>query len=156
MNTLTSIAIGVVIVVLLIARQMMKRSVREDRKPIIMLVLFVIGLYDIGQYLHGHSVGGTAIAMTAASIVIAAVLGVVRAYTVRLWREGGTLWRQGTVLTLVLWVLSIGVHFGADFLIGGGPSQGLTNTSLLLYIAVTFGLQQLIVQSRAARIPVAA
>jgi hypothetical protein len=155
MTSLASIAIGIVVVVFLIARQMMKRSVREDRKPVIMLILFVIGLYETAQYVQSHSVSGTAIAMAAASIVLAAVFGVIRGYTVRLWREGGTLWRQGTPLTLLLWVVSMGVHFGADYLAGGGSvSQGLTSATLLLYIAVTFGLQQLITQTRAARIPV--
>jgi len=88
--------------------------------------------------------------MLVASLVAAGAFGAIRGYTIRLWREDGVLYRQGNALTVVLWLVAIGVHFGADVLIDhSGSATGLATTALLLYIAVTFGVQRLVVRSRA-------
>jgi hypothetical protein len=56
-------------------------------------------------------------------------------------------------LTAVLWVVSLGVHLGYDYLVDGKNSAGLGTASLLLYLGVTFTIQRLILQARAQRIP---
>ncbi|HEX3786244.1 MAG TPA: hypothetical protein VHW44_00155 [Pseudonocardiaceae bacterium] len=153
MNTTISIIIGIAVLALLLFRQTQKRSVREDRKPTLLLILAVIGVLDLVNYLKDNPANGTAIAMLTASLVLAAGFGVIRAYTVRLWREDGTLWRQGNALTIVLWLVAIGLHFGADFLIDhDNPAKGLSSAALMLYIAVSFGVQRLVVQSRASHV----
>ncbi len=77
----------------------------------------------------------------------------IRAATVHVWADGGQGWRQGTWLTAVLWVVSLGVHLGYDYLIDGkGAQAGLGSASLLLYFGVTFTIQRLILQARAQRI----
>jgi uncharacterized membrane protein len=151
-NNLTSIGIGVLLLALVLVRQVQKRSVREDSRPVLLLVLLAIGLVDIVNFIKDHPVNSTGIAMLAASLVAAAGFGAIRAYTVRLWRENGTLYRQGNALTVLLWLVAIGVHFGADVLIDhSGSAKGLATTALTLYIAVSFGVQRLIVGARAAR-----
>ena len=56
--------------------------------------------------------------------------------TVHIWVYGGQAWRQGTWLTAVLWVISLGVHLGYDYLVDGKGSQsGLGSASLLVYSA---------------------
>ena len=78
--------------------------------------------------------------------------GAIRAPTVRVWVDGGQSWRQGTRLTAVLWVVSLGVHLGYDYLVEGKGSQsGLGSASLLLYFGVTFTIQQLILDDRSHR-----
>jgi FtsH-binding integral membrane protein len=149
MNNLTSIGIGVLILLVILFRQVQKRSVREDSRPLLLLVLLAVGVVQLGQFISGHPVNATGIAMLAASLVAAAVFGVLRAYTVRLWREGGTLYRQGNWLTVLLWLVAIGVHFGADVLIDhSGSAKGLSSAAITLYIAVSFGVQRLAVGSR--------
>lgn len=155
-DTVLTIVISVAVLALVIVRQVIKRPVKEDSKPVILLVLVVIGVIDLVRFLSDHPVTSTAVAMLVASLVLAAGFGALRAYTVRLWREGGVLFRQGTALTVVLWLVSIGLHFGADVLIDGGvhgSASGLASASLLLYIAVTFGVQRLVVTSRARSMP---
>jgi hypothetical protein len=155
-TNLTSIVIGVVILLYVLVRQVQKRPVRESRGPRLMLILLVIGVIDLGQYVGRHPFNGTAIAVLVGSLVVAAAFGALRAYTVRLWREGGVLFRQGNVLTMILWVVAIGAHFGLDLLIdrtGGG--SGLASSALTLYIAVSLGVQQLVVLSRASRLAAA-
>ena len=151
MNTATQIAIGVLLLGLILVRQVQKRPVNEDSRPVLLLVLFVIGVVELVQFVGGHPVNGTGIAMLSASLVAAGVFGAIRAYTVRLWRENGTLHRQGNALTVALWLVAIGVHFGADVLIDhSGSAGGLASTALMLYIAVSFGVQRIVVRSRAA------
>jgi hypothetical protein len=94
--------------------------------------------------------------MLIVSLALAAVLGTARAYSVRIWQQAdGAWWRHGNALTLVLWLLSIGSHFGIDALAVrlAGPDndvQGLGNATLLLYLAISLGLQNLLVARRVA------
>jgi hypothetical protein len=150
--SITSIVIGLAVLVWLLVRQLSKRSVKEDRQPIFLLVLLVIGIVDLGQFVHGHPVSATAVAMLVASLLVAAVFGAIRAYTVRLWREDGTLYQQGSLVTVALWIVAIAAHFGIDFLVDrNSPAQGLATAAVTLYIAVSFGVQRFVVRSRAVR-----
>jgi uncharacterized membrane protein HdeD (DUF308 family) len=149
MNNVTSIGIGVLLLLLIMFRQVQKRSVKEDRGPTLMLVLGVIGVIQLGQFVTAHPVNSTGVLMLVASLVAAAVFGIIRAYTVRLWREDGVLYRQGNWLTVLLWLVAIGVHFGADMLVDdSGSAKGLSSAAITLYIAVSFGVQRLVVGSR--------
>jgi hypothetical protein len=57
-------------------------------------------------------------------------------------------------LTGLLWVLSFAAHFGIDFLIDPhNPNGGLAGSTILLYLAVTYTVQRLIMQARAQRLP---
>lgn len=147
----TEIVIGVAVVVLLLARQLQKRSVREDSRPLIFLILAVVGLVEAGQFVKSHPVGSEAILLTVGSLVLAAIFGVIRAFTVRLWRENGQLFRKGNALTILLWLVSIGIHFGGDALIDSS-AKGLSSSTLLLYLAVTLGVQQIVVRYRATQL----
>jgi hypothetical protein len=51
----------------------------------------------------------------------------------------------------VLWVVAIGVHIGLDVLFDSS-AKGLSGASILLYLAVSLGVQRLAVQSRATRL----
>lgn len=150
MNDITSIGVGVLVLLFVLFRQLQKRSVREDSRPVFLLILFVLGIYTLGSFVQAHPVNTTGVLMLLASLVAAAVFGVLRAYTVRLWRENGTLFRQGNPLTALLWLVAIGVHFGADVLIDhSGSATGLSSAAITLYIAVSFGVQWIVVRSRA-------
>jgi hypothetical protein len=149
-NNIASIVIAVLALGFVLVRQVQRRSVKEDARPVFLLILLAVGLVDFVKFVQGHPVNGTGIAMLAASLVAAGVFGAIRAYTVRLWREDGVLYRQGNVWTILLWLVAIGVHFGADTLIdGSGSAKGLATSALMLYVAVTFGVQRLVLGSRA-------
>jgi hypothetical protein len=153
-----TIVISVVVLLFVIVRQVAKRPVKEDARPVVLLVLVLVGIYELVKFLSDHPVTATAVTMLAASLVLAAGFGALRAYTVRLWRDNGVLYRQGNAVTVVLWLIAIGVHFGADVLIEGGvhsPTSGLASAALLLYIAISFGVQRLVVMSRARTMAVA-
>lgn len=117
------------------------------------LILVIVGVVELSRFLqHGHH-GPAVMAALAGSLLIAAAFGAIRAATVHVSVDGGQGWRQGTWLTAVLWVVSLGVHLGYDYLVDGkGAQAGLGSASMLLYFGVTFTIQRLILQARAQRI----
>jgi hypothetical protein len=117
------------------------------------LILAVIGVIQLTQFLkHDHHTG-TIFAALAGSLVLAALFGAIRAMTVRVWIQAGQALRQGTWITAVLWVVSLGVHLGYDYLVDGkGPQSGLGTASLTLYFAVTYTIQRFFLQAKAQRI----
>lgn len=151
MSTSANIVFGLAVLAWLLWRQLQKRLVREDRRPVVLLVLLVLGILQLSTYLKTASTSVTVILLLVASLVLAAGFGVVRALSVRLWRQDGQLWRQGTWITAGLWLVAIGVHIGLDALFDG-TVKGLGAGSILLYLAVSLGVQRLVVQSRADRL----
>ncbi|MGH3199310.1 MAG: hypothetical protein ACRDOH_14445 [Streptosporangiaceae bacterium] len=143
--------IGLAVLAFILYRQLQVRPVRDNMR--LPLILAIIGVVELTRFLqHGHHGAGVIFAL-AGSLILAAVFGAIRAPTVRVWMDGGRAWRQGTWLTAVLWVVSLGVHLGYDYLVDGkGAQAGLGSASLLLYFGVTFTIQRLIIQARAQRI----
>jgi hypothetical protein len=150
-TTTVNLLIGLAVLVLLVYRQLQVRPVRANfRLP---LILAVIGVIQLSQFLkHDHHTG-TVFAALAGSLALAALFGAIRAMTVRVWIQAGQALRQGTWVTAVLWVVSLGVHLGYDYLVDGKGSQaGLGTASLTLYFAITYTIQRFILQAKAQRI----
>ncbi|HEX3784401.1 MAG TPA: hypothetical protein VHX38_32480 [Pseudonocardiaceae bacterium] len=124
---------------------------KEDSRPIAYLVLAVVGVVEVADFVKSHPVNSEAILLTVASLAIAAVFGLIRAYTVRLWREDGQLFRQGNAVTIALWIVGIGIHFGGDALIDSS-AKGLSTTTIMLYLAISLGVQQVVVKARAGQL----
>ena len=84
--------------------------------------------------------------------------GIVRAATVRVWRdEMGVPWSRATGWTLLGWLASVAARFA---LLGVGPALGLdlafTPTALLVFVGLTIGAQvPLFVARRAHALPLA-
>ena len=58
------------------------------------------------------------------------------------------------MLTAGLWIVSLAAHFGIDALIDHSTTaKGLGSADILLYLAVSLGVQREIIRLRAARIP---
>lgn len=153
-TTATNLLIGLAVLVLILVRQMQVRPVRASMR--LPLILAVIGVIQLTQFFqHGqHRATPAVIAALLGSLVLAALLGAARALTVRLWTDGGQALRQGTWITVLLWLVSLGVHLGYDYLvIGNGSDSGLGTASLTLYFAVTYTIQRLILTARAQRLP---
>jgi uncharacterized membrane protein YhaH (DUF805 family) len=152
---LTTLVIGILVLVLLLSRQLATRRLRENYR--LSLILALVGIVEFVDFLNGHpsDKGGIAEAVVG-SLVIALVAGAVRALTVRVWRgEGGQLLRKGTWLTAVLWILSLAAHLGYDELVAGhitGKNGGnVGDATVLLYLVVTLVVQQFVLLRRVAR-----
>jgi hypothetical protein len=147
-----NLIVGIAVLALLIYRQLVARPVSSSG-PRIGLILGVIGLVETIEFLHQHHQGTEAVAALAGSLVLALAFGVARARTVRLWLQDGAAWRQGNLLTAGLWILALGAHLGYDALLDAHQgTAGLGSATILLYLAVTFTVQRVIVAQRASRL----
>ena len=158
LHSLEAALVGVAAFAFILYRQLHAQPVAGaagGRRPV---VFAAIGVVLTGQYVAHHHVGPLAVAGLALSLLLAAGLAYLRGHSVRLWRQDGAWWRRGTGLTLVLWFVSIGSHLGLDALVGlldpaEGVGKGLGNATLLLYLAVSLGLQHLVVTHRVRTLP---
>ena len=154
-SMLANAVVALAVVGLLLYRQLTTRRVKTDGGGRMMLILGLVGLLQLGEFVQNTGwIGALGVELLVVSLALAAVLGTFRAYSVRVWQTAdGAWWRRGSALTLVLWFVSIGSHFGIDALAVSlaGPGvdmQGLGNATLLLYLAISLGLQNILVAHR--------
>jgi hypothetical protein len=146
------IVVGVVVLGLLIYRQLSARPVNANGLRLLVL-LGVIGVVEAVQYLQKYHGGSETYAALGGSLVLAAVFGVLRASTVKLWTQDGQVWSKGNWLTAALWIIALGAHLGYDALVAHGHGSGgdIGTATVVLYLAVSLGVQRLITQQRAMR-----
>jgi hypothetical protein len=152
---MTNILIALAVVILLVARQLRPRPARETSAARFVLILAVIGFAETASTVKGHSLGAGTLLLLAGGLLIGAGFGAVRAVSMRVWREAdGVAWRQGSWLTGILWIVSLAAHLGIDLVVDGTTSiKGFSSATILIYLAVTLGVQREVVRARAARIP---
>lgn len=153
LHTLEYAAIGIAAFALILYRQLRTTRVDLDSGPRTLVIFGVIGLVLAGQYLSQHAIAPLSVIALLLSLIVAAVLAWVRGRSVRIWADAaGIWWRRGTWLTLVLWLVAMGSHIGIDaglsYLAGSANGAGLGNATIMLYLAVSLGLQRLVVASR--------
>ncbi len=147
-----SVFIGAVLLVLVLLRQVAVRPVPRVLRVTLPVFIGVIGLFELIGYANGHHhIAGSAWAWVLGTLLIGAVgLGIVRGLTVRIWTAGNWVLRQGTAVTMVLWLLSLAVHFAGDaFGAHAHDGSGLVASSFLLYLGLTLGVQAAVVHRRA-------
>ncbi|MEU6425804.1 hypothetical protein ABZ860_07865 [Microbispora sp. NPDC046973] len=151
METAQIVVIALAVVAFVIYRQMTPRPVARPVGLIIAAVMVVAGFGGGGLVDPRHT--ALSLAVLVAELLVAAGLGVVRAMTTRVWRDRhGVAWSQGGVTTLIAWVGSIAVRvamIALTSLLGLASSQ----SSVLLFVGVTLGVQFLVVARRASALP---
>ena len=147
----TEIIIGVIVLALLIYRQLRSRPVNASGLRLA-AIIGVIGLVEAYQFVETHHAGAVIYAALLGSLALAAVFGVLRAATVRLWLRDGQPWSQGSWVTASLWVVAVAAHLGYDALVAGHGRANVGDATIVLYLAVSLGVQRLIVHQRAQRL----
>jgi hypothetical protein len=147
-----SVALGVLIGLYILSRQRRIRAVPRVLSLRFPIIAGVIGLIDLLSYTdtHHHITGSDYLWVLATFVVGALLLGAVRALTVKIWTSNNWVVRQGTWLTIGLWVVSFALHFVGGAGAGHAGAANLEASSFLLYLAVTYGVQNYIVFRRAA------
>lgn len=83
------------------------------------------------------------LALLAVSAALSLGLGVWRGQTIKVWRDAdGTWWRQGSVLTLVLWgvlIVARGLLYGVGVAVGHRDASDLG--AVLVTLALSFATQ---------------
>ena len=67
----------------------------------------------------------------------------------RVWTGNGWVLRQGSAITMALWLVSLLVHFVGDTGQSHAGAAGLEGASFLLYLGVTLCVQYYVVYRRA-------
>jgi hypothetical protein len=153
-----TVVLDVVVVVWVLYRQVQVRRVRAQVNLRLSAVLAVIGLIELISYAGHHHLSAKVVGVLVLSLLVGAGgFGAIRAATVHIWRDESGVFRQGTWLTMALWIVSLALHFAADWWIDAwkGPS-GLASVSLLLYLGITYGVQNAVVHVRAQKLLAAA
>src|ERR1700683_4889826 len=147
-----SVFIGAVLLILVLLRQVAVRPVPRVIRLGLPVIIGVIGLFELIGYSNGHHhIAASAWAWVLGTLLVGAVgLGVLRGLTVRIWTAGNWVLRQGTAVTMILWLLSLAVHFAGDaFGSHATDGSGLEASSFLLYLGLTLGVQTAVVPRRA-------
>jgi hypothetical protein len=145
-----SIALGVLVVIFVLMAQTRLRPVPRVFQGRLPIILGVIGLFDFFGYTDSHHVTTDDYAWVFGTLVVgAALLGAVRALSVKVWTTNNWVVRQGTPITMVLWLVSLALHFVIDTGGGHAGAANLEEASFLLYLAVTLGVQNYVIHRRA-------
>ncbi len=147
----TQIVIGVAVLALLIYRQLRTRPVNASGLRLA-AIIGVIGLIETYEFVQKHHAGAVTYAALAGSLVLAAGFGVLRAATVRIWLQDGQPWSRGSWVTASLWVVALAAHLGYDALVAGHGTGNVGAATIVLYLAVSLGIQRLVVHQRAQRL----
>lgn len=146
-----NVIVGVLILAVVVRRQLQVRAVNDDRGALVPVALMAIGAVEVALDAGSHPPGAVTAVMIAGSLVLAVVLGAARAATVRLWVDDRRVLRQGTIVTIALWLVSLGLHLLSDHELAarGHDAAQLGQVSVLLYLGLTLGVQSVLVRSRA-------
>jgi hypothetical protein len=145
-----SYALGAVILILVLLRQVRVRPVPRVFQPRLPVVIGVIGLFEMFSYAGNHHVSSSAWLWVLGTLVIGAVgLGVLRGLSVRVWAADSWVLRQGNAVTMALWLVSLLVHFAGDTEQSHAGAAGLEGASFLLYLGVTLCVQYYVIHRRA-------
>jgi hypothetical protein len=150
---LVSSLIWLAVLAWLLYRQLQRRQIggrSTGRRARIALVLLVLGAVEFFRFAEHRHFSPASIAVLVASFAVGAGLGVARGFTVRLTVEDGRLYRQGTPVTIALWLVAVGLHLASEHLVHheGGPG-GAGTASMLLYLAVALTVQSRVLVHRA-------
>jgi hypothetical protein len=146
-----TIALDVLVAVYVLRRQRRIRPVPRVLNLRLPVILGVIGLIDVLSYTdsHKHITSSDYLWVVATLVVGALVLGAIRAFTVRIWTSNSWVVRQGSWLTMGLWILSLALHFFGGLGAQHAGAGNLEAASFLLYLGVTYGIQNYVVHRRA-------
>lgn len=144
-----SILLGVAVLVFAVYRQLRTRRVSGANWKLI-AIMVALGVWQAYTFLHDvHApIQIGSIVAVAVSLVVAALMAVPRAASMRIWRaEDGTWMTGGTFLTVLAWLATVGSHLLIAWFVPrlfgehGAVFGGLEQATIMFYIATTIGIQ---------------
>jgi hypothetical protein len=134
-SDLVDIVITLVVLAWVLYRQTVARPVSVRRLWLLPAILIVLGVISISHVNHGH-LSGTADAYLAVDVVSSIALGALRGFFVRVYGQDGVMWRQGSAVTIALWIVSIAVRVLVGILAANAGVGNVSDAAL----EVAFGL----------------
>ncbi|MEZ0089636.1 DUF1453 domain-containing protein [Streptacidiphilus sp. EB129] len=149
MNSTANVALIVVVVIYVLARQLRARQITGDirRMLVIPAILAVIGLRD--QHLLDHAHQTTSAVLLVIGIVLEVAMGFAWGFTTRIWRDAsGAVWSKGTVATAAAWIGMLLVRVLLA-VVGRGMGIPLSQGSIMLSLAALLLVRTAVVTWRA-------
>ncbi len=146
-STIANVLLIGIAVVWILARQVRRAQVKPWLLWLAPLILAYFGIRALPAWTW-HMAADLGLLLLSAAVSVG--LGVWRGQTIRVWREAdGSWWRQGSVLTLVLWgalLVARGVLYGLDAAVGHREASGLG--AILVSLALSFAAQNAVTALR--------
>jgi len=147
----TGVVIAVAVLALVLYRQTVARPVSPRRLIILPGILIVLGVIALSNVHHGH-LTGTEVAYVAADLVWSVASGVGRGLCVRVFSRDGVMWRQGTAVTIALWLVSIAGRVVIAVLASRAGVADISNAALDLSFGLSLLCQNGMVALRGQRL----
>ncbi len=148
-----SAAFGAVVLGLVLLRQARVVPVPRLFQPRLPVFLGILGLFSLFSYTGDHHVSGAAWTWFLGTLAVGALgLGALRGLSMRVWTGNGWVLRQGTTVTMALWLASLMVHLVAGSVgsqAASGGVTGLLGAGFLLYLGMTLAVQYGVLHRRA-------
>jgi hypothetical protein len=146
-STVADVLLIVAAVVWVLARQVQEARVKPR---LLVLAPLALAFFRIRSLPASTWRMPADLALLAVSAALSLGLGVWRGQTIKVWRDAdGTLWRQGSVLTLVLWgvlIVARGLLYGAGVAVGHRDASDLG--AVLVTLALSFAAQNTVAALR--------
>jgi hypothetical protein len=146
LQILLYVAIAALVISRVVFRQLRGTTLTVRGMLLIPGILVLLGVENCAQALPKAS--GTEIALLGADLLVLLILGAARAASTNLTTRDGYAFQKGSVLTLILWLVTIGVRIGFGFVGASGP---LTSASIALSLGLSIGVQNALIYARARR-----
>ena len=149
MGSTANVALAVVVVVFVVARQFRARQITGDSRRMLVVpaVLAVLAVRDHNLIDHAHR--SSSVALLVVSILLEVAMGFAWGFTTRVWRDAsGTVWAKGTLATGFAWGGMIIARI-ALYAIGSAMGVAQGEGVLLLSLAAVLLVRTAVVSWRA-------
>jgi hypothetical protein len=140
------VVVAIALVAWIVVRQVQPRPVNVRQLLILPAILIVIGASEVSKAApSGHSLTSTDVTWLAVDLAVAVISGLARAATIRLFEQDGELWRQGTRVTVALWLASIAARVVIALLGSHHGAGKVLDDGLLLSFGVSLIVQSAVI-----------
>jgi hypothetical protein len=143
------IVITLAVLAWVLYQQTVARPVTVRRLWFLPGILVVLGVISLSN-LQGH-LGSTADTYIAVDLVSSVALGALRGCFIRVYGQDGVMWRQGSAVTIALWVVSIAVRLGIGLLAANAGVGNVSDAALEVAFGLSLAGQNGIVAFRGVR-----
>lgn len=145
-----NVALVGALVVFILYRQTIARPLTARGVWLLPVILIVVALVAISNVDHGN-LSYTAVVYLAIDVVVSLALGALRGVFIRVFERDGAMWRQGTVVTVMLWVAAIGIRIVIGVFASNAGVGNVSVAGLELALAASLFGQNAVVALRGTR-----
>ena len=120
-------ALVLALVVFILYRQTIARPVTPRGLWMLPVILIIVAVVAISNVVGHGTLTVTAVTYLGIDVVSSLALGALRGCFMRVFERDGVMWRQGSVITLSLWIAAIGIRIVLGFF---ASKAGVGNVSV--------------------------